>query len=48
MLTVALIVLSMVSTPENVGLGSAAADGLRPVLSSLGVGARINYAGICP
>jgi hypothetical protein len=47
-LSLALTVLSILSTPVNVGVGQAAADYLRPVLTSIGGGARINYAGICP
>ncbi len=48
MLPFALIVLGIVSTPANVGAGSAAADYLRPLLNSVGGDARIDYAGVCP
>jgi hypothetical protein len=48
MLSFALIAINIVSTPAKVGIGSAAADYLRPVLKSIGGAARINYAGICP
>jgi hypothetical protein len=44
----ALITLSILSTPAKVGIGSAAADYLRPVMKSIGGAARINYAGVCP
>jgi hypothetical protein len=47
-LSLALTVLSIVSTPASVRIDQAAADYLRPVLTSIGGGARINYAGICP
>jgi len=48
MLQFALIALSITSTPANAGVGGAAADYLRPVLSAIGGAARINYAGVCP
>lgn len=48
MLPCVLIALGIVSTPAKVGIDSAAADYLRPVMKSIGGAARINYAGVCP
>jgi hypothetical protein len=47
MLSFALAAASIVSTPASVGVDSAAADYLRPVLNSVGGAARIDYAGTC-
>ncbi|MGA8532917.1 MAG: hypothetical protein WB615_02275 [Candidatus Tumulicola sp.] len=50
MLAVSLTILGIASPPAKVGIGSAAAGYLRPVMKSAGGAgaARINYGGVCP